>query len=150
MIPKDYECDGQITINDFMLESKPVEYGDRGCKCCRWHVDGQCKWKDSRVFGDKFPNCPFEPDVPRMCQSCAYANQYVYQIKEQYLESVKNHHGYTRESADDPVEDANIYCTHPDGSLNRHTAYQDIQKQQGIGHWHRWHEFDTCDRYEED
>ena len=149
MLPKNYECDGQISLMDWALETKGVEYGDRGCKCCRWFVDGQCYWKGSLVFGHTFPNCHFEPDVPKMCQTCKYANQFVYQDKPEYQEQIKRH-GYSRQSADDPVEDANIYCTHPEGSLNRHTAYQDIQRQLGIGHWHSWHEWDTCDRYEED
>lgn len=86
-----------------------------------------------------------------MCGNCKWANQFEYEIKPEYEDSVKKHNGYTKQSAEDPLEEPNIYCTHRDGSLNRRTAYKDIEQAGfGVGHWNRQHEWDTCDRWELD
>ena len=153
---------GQITIDGYLNEQAGVEYGDRGCKACAWRdKDKVCKWSD-KYWADlhkgviwQYPDCeefmPSESKIPGMCASCKWSNCFRYKTKEQYAEALKRHNGYTREAADDPVEEPNIYCTHPDGSLNRRTAYKADEWQGfGVGHWNRQHEWDTCDRWEED
>lgn len=133
MIPKDYSCDGQINLFDYLTDSKPVEYGDKGCKVCAWHSDKGCKWQGSQIYGDKFPDCPFMPDetkVPRMCANCDHGCQFEYDSDGNKV-----------------IESQNIYCCHPDGSLNRHNEYKQ-QKGYGVGSWYRQHEWDTCDRWE--
>ena len=159
----DYECDGQMTIDNLAEEVKPIEYGSRGCKACHWmgwmNKTGECHWNDPywvKYNGVKtYPSCgyfmPYEAVVPRMCSNCKYSNQFEYETKPEYAEELKKHNGYTRKAADDPLEGPNIYCDHPDGSLNRRTAYKDLEWPGfGVGHWHRQHEWDTCDRWEED
>lgn len=135
MIPKDYECDGQMTFGDYILASKKIEYGDQGCAVCSWMTDKGCTWKGSQIYRDKFPHCSFMPNevkVPRMCSNCEYSNQFQYE-------------GESR----NPIETPNIYCTHPEGSLNRRTAYKEREsKGFGVGSWDRQHEWDTCDRWE--
>lgn len=150
-ISEDYVCDGQISIFEYM-GTKP-EYGDRGCKVCGWNIDGKCKWEKSKVYGSTFPKCLFEPSsrkVPRMCANCDYSNCFKYDIKEKYKDAVKRNGGYLRDAAEDPEETPDIYCTHPEGSLNRRTAYKDIGRHQGIGTYDGMHEFDTCDRWKPD
>ena len=165
----DYSCDGQLTLEGLAEEVKPIEYGSRGCKVCHWHnkstgpgrgrITQGCYWNEAywvKNDGVKaYPTCgQFEPDerkVPGMCANCKWSNQFEYQDKPEYAEELKKHNGYTRRSADDPLEEPNIYCTHPDGSLNRRTAYKDREQEGfGVGHWHRQHEWDTCDRWQED
>jgi hypothetical protein len=157
----DYQCDGQMTLENLAEEVKKTEYGSRGCKACFWFgkkAEG-CYWND-RYFVKNFgiltyPSCErFEPDpatIPRMCRSCKWSNQFKYEKKTEYAEELKKHNGYTRTAADDPVEEPNIYCEHPDGSLNRRTEYKDCEQEGfGVGHWDRQHEWDTCDRWVED
>lgn len=157
----------QITLEMYQktLEkpTKPVEYGDRGCRVCGWwnhhsKVPG-CYWNDPYWLKDKFherqiyPDCKFMPDdrmgLP-MCANCEYANSFVHQHKPEYKAKIENSwSNYCPESNDDPLEEPNIYCTHPEGSLNRRTAYKDLEEAGfGVGHWHRQHEWDTCDRWE--
>lgn len=158
-----YECDGQITINQYIEAKKPIEYGHRGCNSCSWYnfKEMRCSWAISRSNHKKrvdyeYPECgdisgymPNEYKVPRMCANCKWANSFEYETKPEYAEDLKRHNGYTRQAADDPLEEPNIYCTHPDGSLNRRTEYKDIESPGfGVGHWHRQHEWDTCDRWE--
>ena len=150
----DYTCDGQLTLEGLAEEVKPIEYGSRGCKVCHWHnktvgpygkkQDG-CYWNEkywTEIIGVlAYPTCGnFEPDaakVPGMCANCKYSNQFHFTHKNEYT--------------NDPVEEPNIYCTHPDGSLNRRTAYKDREQEGfGVGHWHRQHEWDTCDRWQEE
>ena len=150
-----YECDGQMDISDFL----PAEYGTISCKVCHWFRYGgnQCYWLNKNYHASVKPEAPdkcdrFRPSeyaIPGMCASCKYSNSFVYEVKDKYLKTLKN--GYSRESADDPVEDENIYCEHPEGSLNRRCAYKKYQWAGfGVGHWNRQHEYDTCDRYEKD
>lgn len=150
-----YKCDGQMDISDFL----PVEYGTISCKVCHWMRYGhdQCHWRDKHYHESIKPEDPehcehFMPSeylVPGMCASCKYSSSFEYEVKEEYIPRMKN--GYSRESADDPIEDENIYCTHPEGSLNRRCSYTKYQWPGfGIGHWHRQHEYDTCDRYRKD
>jgi len=134
-LPKDYECDGQISFADYILENKKIEYGDRGCAVCSWHIKDACRWKNSLIYGDRYPHCPFMPDeykVPRMCANCDHGCQFEYDSDGKHVK-----------------ETPNIYCTHPDGSLNRRSEYED-RKSKGFGNgsWYRQHEWDTCDRWE--
>ncbi|MBR3163801.1 hypothetical protein IKF15_00620 [Candidatus Saccharibacteria bacterium] len=158
------EIEGQISLDDLMKQTETPRYGFRGCAGCTWYrldKDGnrRCYWaitKD-RAYRPKadyiYPHCDdnsphFEPcayKVPRMCGNCKYCNQFVYENKEEYGTA------YTRAAADDPKETPNIYCTHPQGSLNRRTAYKDLEWAGfGVGHYDRQHEWDTCDRWELD
>ena len=154
----------QLDIFDFLPKAMP-KYGDRGCHVCSWwnKKEDRCQWetykferKNNEVI--KYPDCAqlhsFEPStsiIPRMCGNCIYSNDFEYQTKEEYLEDEKKHNGYSRKAADDPVEEPNIYCTHPEGSLNRRTDYKDCEEEGfGIGHWNRQHEWDTCDRWKLD
>ena len=145
--------EGQITLDDYMRDTAPVEYGDKGCRCCWWFVNNECHWKSYKhIKITTYPECErFEPSpykVPKMCASCEYSNQFVYKIKPEYQESVSRHNGYTEQAACDPVEEPNIYCTCSEGSLNRRTEYKDFEWSGfGIGHWDRQHEWDTCDHY---
>lgn len=156
---------GQINLFDYIRDTAEITYGHRGCKSCGWYREdaGRCQWA---ILKDRpgirvdytYPSCegfgsylPSEYKIPRMCGNCKWANQFEYDIKPEYEESVKRNNGYTIESADDPLEEPNIYCTHRDGSLNRRTEYKDIEQAGfGVGHWHRQHEWDTCDRWELD
>jgi len=145
----------QITLSEYLAsmpkEEKPIEYGDRGCKVCFWYnnrtdIPG-CYWNDEYWRRDLpeeiYPDCHFMPSDRKglhMCANCEHSNQFCYQGKEG-----QKH----KEAMYDPIEEPNIYCDHRDGSLNRHTAYKDLeQKNFGVGHWHRQHEWDTCDRWE--
>lgn len=135
MLPKDYECDGQISLMDYVLQNKSKEYGDRGCAVCSWNTENGCQWKGSIIYGHQFPHCPFMPDeakVPRMCANCDHGCPFEYDMNGNKV-----------------IETPNIYCTHPEGSLNRRSDYEDIKsKNFGVGSWDRQHEWDTCDRWE--
>lgn len=145
----------QITIDMYMASKRAPEYGERGCQACEWwdnrsDIKG-CYWNDeywqknSFMGRQEYPNCKFMPDsykVLRMCGNCEYCNTFEYQEKPEH----KNDH---LKAMYDPLEEPNIYCTHPEGSLNRHTAYKDLEQANfGVGHYHRQHEWDTCDRWE--
>ena len=94
---------------------------------------------------------PSEYIIPGMCANCRYSNQFEYETKPEYADELKKHNGYTTRAANDPVEEPNIYCDHKDGSLNRRTEYKDCEEPGfGIGHWHKQHEWDTCDRWRPD
>lgn len=148
--------DKQITIDEWMAsQKKEPEYGDRGCQVCLWYNNRKdipgCYWNDQYWIKDGFmtmqsyPDCRFMPDDSKglhMCANCEHANCFIYQVKPEY----KDNH---RRAMYDPVEEPNIYCDHYEGSLNRHTAYKDLEETNfGVGHWHRQHEWDTCDRWE--
>ena len=150
-----YECDGQVTLNEYLSEQKPpepIKYGDRGCRVCVWYnhdknVPGCC-WNDEYWLKGGFerqiyPDCKFMPDsckgIP-CCDNCEHSNCFIYEEKP----GMKH-----KDAMYDPVEEPNIYCDHRDGSLNRHTAYKDLEQANfGVGHWHRQHEWDICDRWE--
>ena len=156
----------QICIDDLLREQQKPEYGYRGCHGCTWFREesGRCKWAIDKDRGHKppvdylYPVCAgndighFEPSeyrIPKMCANCQWANDFVYKNKPEYAEALKRNNGYTREAADDPLEEPNIYCTHPQGSLNRRTEYKDLEWPGfGVGHWNRQHEWDTCDRWQ--
>jgi len=164
----DYQCDGQLTLEGLAEEIKPIEYGSRGCKACQWYQcdngpNGRkslgCSWNDKywrKIDGVKvYPTCemfmPVESKVPGMCANCKWANQFKYEMKEEYKQRCRWPGDSPKGAMDDPVEEPNIYCTHPKGSLNRRTAYKDCEQAGfGVGHWHRQHGWDTCDRWEED
>lgn len=149
--------DEQITLEEWMASKKPPEYGDRGCRVCYWYNNRKdikgCYWNDPYWYRDGFmtkqiyPNCKFMPDSSKglhMCSNCEHSNQFEYQEKPEY----KGNH---TKAMYDPVEEPNIYCDHCDGSLNRYTAYKDLEEHNfGVGRWHRQHEWDTCDRWEEE
>lgn len=154
----------QITLEDYIksipASEKPIEYGVRGCKVCVWYNNRKdmpgCYWNDEywgrNGFMPKqiYPDCKFMPNSNiaelHMCGSCEHCNQFIFEDKPEYLpSSPKNHH----KSMYDPLEEPNIYCDHRDGSLNRRTAYKDLEQANfGVGHYHRQHEWDTCDRWE--
>lgn len=134
------------------------EYGDRGCEVCVWHdrmgVKG-CEWNDPYWIKGGFkkqiyPDCRFMPDttkIPGMCGNCKHSNCFIYKTKPEY-ENCKNSHS---KAMNDPVDEPNIYCDHHDGSLNRRTAYKDLEQHKfGVGLYHRQHEWDICDRWEEE
>lgn len=149
-----YECEGQMTMDMFMATKRPPEYGERGCHVCEWwnnrsDIPG-CYWNDEYWLKggcerQVYPNCKFMPDsakIEKMCANCEHCNQFVFQDKPEH----KDNH---RKSMYDPVDEPNIYCTHREGSLNRHTAYKEFEKHKfGVGLYHRQHEWDTCDRWE--
>lgn len=161
------EIEGQMSIDDLIREQQKPEYGYRGCNGCNWYrpQSGRCQWAINEDRGYKphidfiYPVCAgengvghFEPGeyrIPRMCSNCKWANVFCYKNKPEYAAELAKNNGYTRRAADDPLEEPNIYCTHPQGSLNRRTEYKDLEWAGfGIGHWHRQHEWDTCDRWE--
>ena len=161
----EYICEGQLNIEGYLADLTPIEYGSRGCNVCWWHKrkkgqeQPECCWNDSyfaKVIGIQvYPSCerfqPSEYVIPKMCHSCKWSNQFKYETKLEYREAKAKHNGYSRAAAEDPLEEPNIYCTHPEGSLNRRTAYSDVTEEGfGIGHWDRQHQWDTCDRWEED
>ena len=144
----------QITLDMYMASKRPPEYGERGCHVCGWwhHMKAPgCYWNDDYYLraGYKYceyPDCgKFLPDSTKgmpMCDNCEHCNNFIFEDKP---ENVGNH----KKSMYDPLEEPNIYCNHPDGSLNRRTAYKDReQKNFGVGHYHRQHEWDICDRWE--
>lgn len=162
------EIEGQMSIDDLLREQQKPEYGSRGCNACWWFREnvGRCQWAIDRDYTRagkakidyKYPVCgadfagTFEPSpyrVPKMCGNCKWANEFCYKNKPEYAAELAKNNGYTRRAADDPLEEPNIYCTHPQGSLNRRTEYKDLEWAGfGVGHWNRQHEWDTCDRWE--
>lgn len=150
----------QITLDMYKMSLQEPEYGERGCHVCFWHNydkrDEGCHWM-SKLWRspdnpmEKFPNCRFmpRPKFFHMCANCEYGNPFVHKHKPEYEERIKQSWcNYCPESNKDPLEEPNIYCTHPEGSLNRRTAYKDREYPTGIGHWDCQHEWDTCDRWE--
>ena len=142
-----------------------IEYGTRSCEACAWRsIEYGCKWaeyhrhpgREAPVF--KYPNCdgyghfmPCQYKVPAMCASCRWGNCFHYETKPEYMEYQRQTGRPHKQSFRDPVEEPNIYCTHPEGSLNRRTAYKDIEWEGfGATKWDRQHEWDTCDRWEPD
>ena len=149
----------QITIDMYLATKRPPEYGERGCHVCTWYGHmGQegCCWndeywqKDSFFKRQEYPDCRFMPSSSRgmpMCDNCEHCNNFIYQIKPEYLKDVAN--GKRIKAMYDPLEEPNIYCDHHLGSLNRRTAYKDLEQAGfGVGHYHRQHEWDICDRWE--
>lgn len=148
----------QMTIDMYLSTIREPQYGERGCQVCEWWDHDTktkgCSWNDAYYRKDKdfvlneYPTCGrFMPDsykIKGMCGNCEHCNNFVFQRKPEY-------EGKNRSLANnDPVDEPNIYCTHPKGSLNRHTAYKDLeQKKFGVGLYHRQHEWDTCDRWEQ-
>ena len=142
-----------------------ILYGERSCAACVWRTkDHKCKWAEYERRPTKpepiyeYPNCdgyghfmPCQYKVPAMCASCRWGNCFHYETKPEYIEYTKRTGKQSRDEFRDPLEEPNIYCTHPEGSLNRRTAYKDIEWP-GFGacHWDRQHEWDTCDRWEPD
>ena len=144
MIPTDYQCDGQMNLTEYIESTKPIGYGSRGCKVCEWRTEKGCRWNERRVKNEEpkhKPDCSFLPDtntIPRMCANCMYGNMFEYKSEYEGIKGFAN-----------PTEEPNIYCTHPEGSLNRRTLYKDREaKNFGATKWDRQHEFDTCDRWE--
>lgn len=147
--------DEQITIEMYMATQRPPEYGERGCQVCAWwdHFDIKgCFWNEdywikSGHKKQEYPECKFMPSsnkIQKMCDNCKYCNCFVYEEKPEH----KGKHD--SKAINDPVDEPNIYCDHPEGSLNRHTAYKDLEQHKfGVGLYHRQHEWDTCDRWEE-
>jgi hypothetical protein len=154
---KNYECEGQMNLYEWLNDSKYTpEYGERGCHVCTWYDHTNVKgcfwneeyWQKGLDIGKmEYPNCRFLPDSCKIhgtCETCKYCNQFDYEIKPEYEKNL-------RKAIYDPVDEPNIYCTHKDGSLNRHTAYKDCEQYKfGVGLYHRQHEWDTCDRWEKD
>lgn len=130
-------------------KDKKPEYGDRGCNVCQWYnkKKNDCTWHIDFDTKEIYPDCHFMPADYRgipMCANCQYANCFIYETKPEY----KDNHS---KAMNDPVEEPNIYCDHRDGSLNRRTAYKDLEQANfGVGHWNRQHEWDICDRWEEE
>ena len=144
------------------IKTEALEYGYRGCKGCQWlHACGRCMWavnweRPGKELNYTYPTCdntrghfqPHDYKIPGMCANCKYSNDFHYQTKPEHIHADGS---YCREAADDPVEEPDIYCTHKLGSLNRRTAYKDLEKAGfGVGHWHCQHAWDTCDRWEPD
>lgn len=154
---KDYECSGQISLNDFLEPTEQAELAGslKDCEACAFYkpfnehgtltggkeVHWRCLF-DNRLRHERTEpwDCkgkdwlPGRKALKGCCAACEYSNCFEYQGKQ-----------------DDPEEEPNIYCTHIDGSLNRRCVYPEhIQKGFGVGRWSRQHEYDTCDRYEEE
>lgn len=145
----------QITLDMYMASKRDPEYGERGCQVCEWwNHDNRtkgCTWNDpywnrNGIDHQEYPDCRFMPDsykIKGMCGNCRHCNNFVFEDKPEHKDNHKR-------SMYDPLEEPNIYCTHPQGSLNRRTAYKDLEQHNfGVGHYHRQHEWDTCDRWEE-
>ena len=73
-------------------------------------------------------------------------NCFHYQTKPEY----KGKEGSAKAFAD-PIEEPNIYCMAPDGSVNRVYPYKAFYVQ-GFGacHWDQQHEWDSCDAWQRD
>lgn len=144
----------QITLDMYMASKRSPEYGERGCHVCEWwNHDSRtkgCFWSDPYWgYGvQEYPGCGhFMPDsfkILKMCDNCEHCNCFVFKDKPEHI-------GNHEKSMNDPEDEPNIYCTHPDGSLNRHTAYKDLEQHKfGVGLYNRQHEWDTCDRWEKE
>jgi len=144
----------QMTFDDFLEPETFSDYIGR-CEWCAWSDGQKCKWDDS--YWTK-PYCvnkdAWLPSdrIPRLCCNCKHSNCFHYNTKAKYEAKLKN--GYSKESANDPEVDNELYCTRnedkPDaGSVNRSRPYIDfVQKFGAVGIWHRDHEWDTCDAWE--
>lgn len=152
-----------ITVAETVEPQKheKVEYGYRGCAGCEWFAvkEGKCKWAvdDSRYkhteINYSYPKCGghtgFMPDIwhiPHMCGNCKWSNMFAYRSTNEYVkDGVLHRDGYK------PIEEPNIYCLCHKGCKNRRTEYKDLEWEDfGVGHWHRQHEWDTCDNWELD
>ena len=152
--------DDQMTIFDYCKQMRTPEYYEHKCEFCYWGSDeSTCQW--STLSGrqhisyfacvDHSKWQPSISDIPRLCGNCKHCNQFEYQTKPEYEEEERRHNGYSRRAADDPLEEPNIYCTRPGGSVNRTRPYlKYCEHGFGVGHWHRQHEWDTCDGWELD
>ena len=153
----------EAAVEEPAEESEEIVYGTRSCAACIWRTkDKTCKWADHERRPGKpapvytYPSCEgygsFEPcmyKVPQMCANCKWSSCFCYETKPEYIDYKKLTGKEHRDAFRDPVEEPNIYCEHPEGSLNRRTAYKDVEWP-GFGacHWDRQHEWDTCDRWE--
>lgn len=127
------------------IEKKPIpssfkDYIGR-CEFCDWGVDEiTCQWSNKNPSRHKYGGCEcgskWMPDVwkiPKLCGGCRWHNDFHYQ----------------GEDIDHPIEEPNIYCTRPGGSINRIKPYQEFEEAGfGVGTWHRQHEFDSCEGWE--
>ena len=155
----------EAAVEETAEESEEIVYGTRSCAACIWITkDKTCKWAETEHWRNrnkpmpvyKYPHCDgfgsFEPSnykVPQMCANCKWSSQFHYEKKPEYIEYEARTGKRHRDEFRDPLEEPNIYCTHPEGSLNRRTAYKDVEWPEfGVGHWDRQHEWDTCDRWE--
>ena len=118
---------------------------------CPWDKEKRKKWHiDSAVCKDHDHWRPNSCKIPGLCGGCKHANSFEYEIKEKY-KSKLSWNGYSSEAADDPEETPNIYCTRDGGSVNRRKPFERFEtKNFGVGHWHRQHEWDTCDGWEQE
>lgn len=153
----------EAAVEEPAEESEEIVYGTRSCAACIWRTkDKTCKWAEHERRPGKpapvytYPSCEgygsFEPcmyKVPQMCANCKWSSCFHYETKPEYIDYKKLTGKVHRDAFRDPVEEPNIYCEHPEGSLNRRTAYKDVEWP-GFGacHWDRQHEWDTCDRWE--
>lgn len=144
----------QINLFDYIQTIDPFKCFRGDCHYCYWGSNEEtCQWTKSKYLGcvNKDKWAPSPTNIPKLCGNCAYSNQFEYMLKPEYEEDARKHNGYSRRGADDPVEEPNIYCDRTDGSINRKSPYRDLWEEGfGIGHWHRQHEWDTCDGWKLD
>jgi hypothetical protein len=167
----DEYINGQLSIFDLApeLEPKPQTFAEYvgQCKYCMWYgyglydpyghkrkpgTEGQmCQWEVSRRGIP--PQChnrdfwkPSIYAIPKLCGNCRHSNCFYYQSKPEY----KGKEGSAKAFAD-PIEEPNIYCTAPDGSVNRSQPFKEFYAH-GFGacHWDRQHEWDSCDAWQRD
>lgn len=157
-ILKDYECEGQMNLGEIINDKKSAEISSalKECESClfwkRYNEYGTlagigtefhyaCSLDSRKHFERVGPyKCsgdwkPGRKALIGCCATCKYSNCFIYEGDHQ----------------DNPIEEPNIYCDHPEGSLNRRCVYPEYWTRRfGVGTWHRQHEYDTCDRYEKE
>lgn len=106
---------------------KNGRYGERTAEVpCQWAVKSmqihRCRNRDKWM--------PDEYRVMGLCANCEHGNMF-HEVDE-----------------NGKLTDKEIYCTHPDGPLNRIELYP--ESREPWDGWHRNHEFDHCDRWQKD
>lgn len=138
-VPSVDRCDGFVNLSVKGKCEYCVYYRDPSSDQTKWYIERHYGTKpcnlSERVIGKTDGICKswLPARLYGLCQTCKYSNMFVYQGE------YKN-----------PIEEPNIYCTHRDGSKNRHCAFPELvhtHMWNDLDSWHREHEYDTCDNY---
>ena len=129
----------QITLDDLLARQGTIEDKEGKCEYCMWLYNSFCPHCSEKF---RYPNAQCEnnkdwlPDPLKLyglCGGCKYGNPSEYE----------------GDDFEHPIENENIYCEHPEGSLNRRQPFKKYWWHRfGVNTWDRQHEFASCARFE--